>query len=780
MQHLVRALVVACSLVAAAGCSGGIVTLTPSGSRPGSAATPHPSKTPSATPTPGSAATPSPSPSPTGSASAGSAAQINAAMQSVETYYQSLPHQNLQADLQSTAAYASTQSGFTAAQAQSAGVAATLENGALAYFFADKGLYTAAQGPPTTPTVIQGGSPHEIAFLEYDYRDTAFVPSRQIAFAAAFAPAGYPTANYRAEEGSASLANVAALQNGGVDVLDISTHGGVYQKPSGSQYLFLSTTPVTTANMQTWSVDLKSGNLVYGLTLYPSGYVSLATFAFTPAFITSHVTFNPGAIVDNISCFGGSPLIATSVENTLFAANVGMYFGWTKSVRGVDSDDSDAFLLDRTLGEQDPSVSGLATYVAQRTPAQRPFSLSETYNTMSLETRNDPLEGSGDNYVSSTAVNPQLIAENMLFPPSADGPVAHFIEAASPSLASGAPIPANGIIEYGRPSIELASVNEAPTATLTLYGEFPSTQGTLVMSGSQSSSAGATPLSVTSWSPSMITATIPPEGATAAGYLYVISVGGVPSNPVPLTQWAGTAHVVRSFTLGSAPFNNTGSGTATIAADFTFHFRADVHPVVGIIDQDALSQNFFFPGVESDASGTFSTVTGQWTSTNQQQTATISSDSPPLMVPFPSSSQGSFDIMPTAIDSSQLEPAGCNDGVSGLQGGPSNGPSNVFCAGLSFGDNDVLQCTDNVNGSVCGGNPAVAGFGIASSVYAINATPFALDSNYNVTVTPNLPASDGPQQVSSFSSTSSTTETFQINAPFAPPDEMTPALRRRR
>jgi hypothetical protein len=45
-------------------------------------------------------------------------------------------------------------------------------------------------------------------------------------------------------------------------------------------------------------------------------------------------------------------LIATSVQNTLFAANVGMYYGWTKSVRGIDSDDSDAFLLDRTLGEQ--------------------------------------------------------------------------------------------------------------------------------------------------------------------------------------------------------------------------------------------------------------------------------------------------------------------------------------------------------------------------------------------------------------------------------------------
>jgi len=701
-------------------------------------------------------------------------------MQSVENYYQALPHQDLQADLQSTAAFASKQSGFASAEAEPAGVIAALENGALAYFFADKGLYTTGQAAATPPTVIQGGSPHEIAFLEYDYRDPAFVPSRQIAYAAAFAPAGYPTATYRAEEGSASLDNVAALQNGGVDFLDISTHGGVYQKPSGSQYLFLSTTPVTAANMQKWSADLKSGNLIYGLTLYPSGYVALATFAFTPAFITSHVTFNPGAIVDNTSCFGENPLIASSVQNTLFAANVGMYYGWTKSVRGVDSDDSDAFLLDRTLGEQSPSVSGLATYVTERSPAQRPFSLFETYATMSQETRNDLLIGSSDNYVTSTPVNSQLAAENMLFPPFADGPVAHLIEVPSPSLAAGAPIPANGIIEYGRPSIALATVNEAPTATLTLDGEFPSTQGSLVMSGSQSSPAGATPLGVTSWSPSTITATIPPEGPAAAGYLYVISAGGVPSNPVPLTQWAGTAHVVRSFTLGSAPFNNTGSGTGTIAADFAFHFRADVHPVVGAIDTTAQPQNFFFPDVESDATGTFSTVTGAWTSKNQSQSATISSDSPPLMVPFPSSSQGSFGIMPTAVASSQLQPAGCNDGVSGLQGGPSHGPFNVFCAGLSFGDNNVLQCTDNVMGNDCGGNPLVSGFGIAASVYAINATPFALDSAYNVTVAPNLPASDGPQQFAEFRSISSTTETFSIGAPVAPPNDMTPAVHRRR
>jgi len=779
MQHPVRAILISCTLVVAAGCSGGTIMVAPAGSHPGTGATPKPSATPSATPTPGGAATPSPSPSPTGSAGA-VAAQINAAMQGVETYYQGLPHQNLQADLQSTATFAGTQAGFTSAQSQSDGVTATLANGALAYFFADKGLYTTAQGPPTPPTLIQGGSPHEIAFLEYDYRDIGFHPSRQIAFAAAFAPTGYPTATYRAEEGSASLDNVAALRNGGVDVLDISTHGGVYKKPSGAQYILLSTTPVTAANMQKWSADLQAGNLVYGLTLYnPSEYVALATFAFTPAFITSHVTFNPGAIVDNISCFGANPLIATSVQNTLFAANVGMYYGWTKSVLGGDSDDSDAFLLDRTLGEQNPSASGLATYVNQRSPAQRPFSLFETYNQMSQETRNDPLVGSTDNYVTSTALDQQLAAMNMIFPPFADGPVSHFIEMPSPSLAAGAPIPANNIIEYGRPSIAQAEVNEAPTATLTLYGEFPSAQGSLVMSSSESSPAGATPLSITSWSPSTITATIPPEGPAAAGYLYVISAGGVPSNPVPLTQWAGTAQAVRTFTLGSAPFNNTGSGTATIAANFSFHFRADVHPVVGIIDTDAQPQNFFFPNVESDATGTFSTVTGQWHNTSQSQSATISIDSPPLMVPFPSASQGSFNITPNAIDISQLQQDGCNDGVSGLQSGPSNGPFNVFCAGLSFGDSNVLQCTDNVMGNDCGGNPSVNGFGISATVYAINATPFVLDSAYNVSVMPNLPASDGPQQLAQFSSTSSTTETFAISAPVAPPDDMTPAARRR-
>jgi hypothetical protein len=82
-------------------------------------------------------------------------------------------------------------------------------------------------------------------------------------------------------------------------------------------------------------------------------------------------------------------------------------------------------------------------------------------------------------------------------------------------------------------------------------------------------------------------------------------------------------------------------------------------------------------------------------------------------------------------------------------------------------------------GNDCGGNPSVNGFGISATVYAINATPFVLDSAYNVSVMPNLPASDGPQQLAQFSSTSSTTETFAISAPVAPPDDMTPAARRR-
>jgi hypothetical protein len=399
--------------------------------------------------------------------------------------------------------------------------------------------------------------------------------------------------------------------------------------------------------------------------------------------------------------------------------------------------------------------------VNQRTPAQRPFSLFETYATMSQETRNDPLEGSGDNYVTSTAVNPQLMRRKHALSAVRRRPVAHFIEAPSPSLAAGAPIPANGIIEYGRPSIELASVNEAPTATLTLYGEFPSTQGSLVMSSSQSSPAGATPLSVTSWSPSTITATIPPEGPAAAGYLYVISAGGVPSNPVPLTQWAGTAHVVRSFTLGSAPFNNTGSGTATIAADFTFHFRADVHPVVGIIDTDAQPQNFFFPERRKRCDRY---VLDRHRTVDQHQPIAVGDDFERL-----STAHGAVSV----IEPGQLRHhAQRHRQLSTAAGGLQRRRERTAGRAVQRAVQRLLRRAElrrqqrapvhrQRDGQRLRGKSAVSGFGIAASVYAINATPFVLDSDYNVTVTPNLPASDGPQQLAEFSSTSSTTETFR-------------------
>jgi hypothetical protein len=250
-------------------------------------------------------ATPSPSPSPTGSASAGSAAQINAAMQSVENYYQAcrtktckpifkVPPPSLQRRVDSLRLKRSRPASPQRSKTERWRISSPTKGSIL---------------PPKVPRRRPPSSKAALLTKSLSSNTTIAIPHSspvvRLRSPRHSRRPGIPPQTYRAEEGSASLDNVAALQNGGVDVLDISTHGGVYQKPSGSQYLFLSTTPVTAANMQKWSADLKSGNLVYGLTLYPSGYVALATFAFTPAFITSHVTFNPGAIVDNISCFGG-------------------------------------------------------------------------------------------------------------------------------------------------------------------------------------------------------------------------------------------------------------------------------------------------------------------------------------------------------------------------------------------------------------------------------------------------------------------------------------------
>ncbi len=198
-----------------------------------------------------------------------------------------------------------------------------------------------------------------------------------------------------ADDIDVSLDNIVALGTGHpLDFLDIATHGIIGGTSPDITYYWLSTTSDTAASEKTYATDVAAGRVVsaIALTLSQGQALALPSLAFTPNFLTAHVTFNPGAIVDNESCFGQSPLIAVNVRGILQAAGVGRYFGWTKEVDGDDADETDAFMFDRLLGEQSPGITGLDTFVSQFTPPQRPFPLDQVEGVLASETRSSKIQ----------------------------------------------------------------------------------------------------------------------------------------------------------------------------------------------------------------------------------------------------------------------------------------------------------------------------------------------------------------------------------------------------
>lgn len=48
------------------------------------------------------------------------------------------------------------------------------------------------------------------------------------------------------------------------------------------------------------------------------------------------------------------------MPSTLSSTGIGLYAGWTGYAEASDADQSDAYLVDRLLGEQAPVVNGLS------------------------------------------------------------------------------------------------------------------------------------------------------------------------------------------------------------------------------------------------------------------------------------------------------------------------------------------------------------------------------------------------------------------------------------
>ena len=633
---------------------------------------------------------PTPSPTP-GSGPTGtmSAAQIQAALEGVQTYYLTLAHTSVETDLKSVAAHMTASGAFSSATVTNGGIDATFANGMEALIFADRSEDLAGtfdesrvRQPLAAKRPLSAANAHEIGFLVNESGDGAFVPKRQVLFGGAFTAAGFTAAaGYGVDVLDITLENIIALGSGrSIDFLDIATHG---MTDKAGSYLLLSDTKITDASLQTYASDLLAKRVRVG---YPLDDVPLSQlqplpgFAFTGDFMTEHLTFNPGAIVDNQSCWGQN--VGANFGSILKAAGVGRYLGWTRPVIGTDADETDAFLFDRMLGEQSPSVTKLDTYANQRTPPQRPFPLDQIQTALSSEKRESPLQ----------------LEPGYPYTQSGDGsrapPAFLVISDFGGESVAGPPI------EYGLPSIERIVADEADAA-LDIYGSFPATPGTVAVSTGSSS----TPLTPTKWTPGTIIVPLPAAGAGATG-LVSVTAGGITSNAVPLTQWTGKITYSTNDAISSWAGDN-GSGAVTLTGVFNVVLRADVHPTVVAIDTAAEPQSFAPTGATQASSGALTAGSGSFASSNDQGNscrncaiALALANPQPTMVPS-ATSQNQFFVAPegaqptSAPFSVPSAAAGCNNG----QPGPGFANSNTLCAFLYFAVNNPATC------QVTAGNP---------------------------------------------------------------------------
>jgi hypothetical protein len=712
-------------------------------------------------------------PSPTPAAGASGTPAAVTALQNVQTIYQSLPHTSVTSDLNALAAAMVSSGAFKTATVVPGGISATLPNGTPTLVFADRvenlGGATASvrrsvpSGVSRHVRALGPANSHEAAFLINTVPQPAFKPARQQAFADAFSAALGSAPGYAADDLDVSLENIIALGTGHpLDFLDVATHGIVGGASPNIVYYWLSTTPDTADSEKTYATDLAAGRIVsaIALTLSQGQIQPLPALAFTPNFLTAHVTFNPGAIVDNESCFGQSPLIAVNVQGILQAAGVGRYFGWTKEVDGDDADETDAFIFDRMLGEQSPGVTGLDTFVYQFTPPQRPFPLDQIDAVLASETRSSKIQSAQN---ESYLVSNKGFSINLTAPPIGDLAAAKMI-----ITDFGGENVANAPVEYALPSISQLQVVESPTGgTLTILGSFPTAQGTAQITDTN----GVHALPVTTWATDHVVATLPAGGTGSSGGVEVLTSLAQPSNAVPLTQWSGQV-IYNEDDLIPSLSGQSGSGTGTIQATFNLVFRSDVHPFVGTIDTAAQKQNLFFNGPQGISIGHVTAFTGTFTTDDGMNSATFSTNTsaPPLTPAVPPLPSSTFDI-----GAEPGQPASCNNSSPGAQGGAYN----VFCPALGFISLNVGSCADT-NGMLCPGaafSPEVTfsypGKG-EGGLIILTMDP----TSYAITVTSNQASFSGGH-FGGVGRPSTASVSGTIGAPVSAPTSTTPASRRR-
>jgi hypothetical protein len=666
------------------------------------------------------------------------AAQVGMAAVGVQNYFASLPHTSLDADVTAAAGYMVQSGLFASAAVDTGAIGATLPDGSAFVEFADQpeefqtvssalpelnaarareqsGVRSAGISPPPEWPLSAPNS-HEIAFLINRGDCGVFCGPDGITqtMASAWQAAGFTAQNgFGVDFLGVTLDNILALASGHpLDFLDISTHGAALsltQPPTNPSYFWLSDTPVTDTLNAIYVVDRQQHNLVSSAFLFNPADNTAAPnngifYSFTPQFlINHHVTFNPGAIIDNRACYGQHPLIRDSVQAVFQLAGAAAYMGWDNPVTAYDFTQTDAFLMDRLLGEANTTAlttGSLVVVAPSPSGLQRPFPLADILTAMGSEQRK-PIPFPDGPYAVDTYLqgcNTTLQHEcNTVY--ATNAPPINFI---STPLSAVATTPV--LVEFALPSIANMYVTEALSGgTLSVLGTFPSTAGT----GQIVDASGAHPLTPSSWSTTAIQFPLPSGGNGASGAVTVTSTEGVPSNPAPLTEWKGQLTVTVSPVLTN--MNGVeGSGGGSVAATAKLDFRADVHPVVTAIDTAPLPQNFMFAGVMGDSTMSLTSTNLSFTSSDGTKSAQWTLAQPvailsPGYAP-PGLPAGTFILAPNIPAN---EPASCNAGVPGPQ---SSGATAIFCPYGGANAAGALACSDNGAGLCKAAGVSFAGY----------------------------------------------------------------------
>jgi len=283
-------------------------------------------------------------------------------------------------------------------------------------------------------------------------------------------------------------------------------------------------TEVTAEAQAAYTEDLADQSLIMAEEGFP-----LRHFWFTSRFVTKHMTFAPNSFV-YMDCCSSDPSYSTGLKDAFFEAGASLYAGWSLLVSDRACAESTPFLLCRLLGAPAPDGKD------QGSP-RRPFDYGDAYAELHLR------GWDVDQYDVGAALN----------------------VSAGPSGGGG----------WLRPSIECLRVDEYPAGAssgqseLIVRGSFGTDPGTGPFHVARKVTCGGEELSVVSWSPEEIRATMPIHGPGSAGNV-VVTAQGIKSNAVPLTEWWVTL-IYRT----DAP---VGSGS-TEFTEFSIdcHLRYDIH-----------------------------------------------------------------------------------------------------------------------------------------------------------------------------------------------------------